>query len=463
MLTKNLILNSDSYKMSHFSMYPPGTTNVYSYMESRGGKYEATIFYGLQGLLKEYLLQPVTYADVLEAERFSRDHGVPFNYEGWMKIVNVYGGLLPVTINAVAEGTLVDVRNVLMTVENNDPELPFITSYVETLALRLWYPITVATRVFNMKKKLKPFFDKSSETGFMDFAVLDFSARGCSSYETNMIGGSAYLTSFAGSDSMAAVMYAKKLYGGEVVGFSVPATEHSVMCSYGQENEFESFQHLIDIQPENGILSVVSDTWNIYEAAEKWVLLKDKIIKKNITLVVRPDSGHMREVLPKILRTLEDGFGYTVNSKGYHVLKNVKVLWGDGINEDTVTDPFLIATSMGISADSIMTGSGGGLMQANIDRDTNKFAFKASNITIDGVDHAIAKNPITDSGKSSKKGRMVLGKQMPEGPFFTYTSDANPMKFDWKDDYLDVVYENGQLVGEEVTMKQIRDRVNSYL
>jgi len=155
---RNFILDTDSYKLSHFLGYPSDATHVYSYAESRGGKYDATVFFGLQKFCKELAEVHVTGVDINEAHTFAKLHGVPFNLEGWTRIVNVHGGRIPVRIKAVAEGTLVPTRNVLVTVENTDPTMPWLTSYVETALLRaVRYPVTVATRIPNLKQKIKPF------------------------------------------------------------------------------------------------------------------------------------------------------------------------------------------------------------------------------------------------------------------------------------------------------------------
>jgi nicotinamide phosphoribosyltransferase len=450
----NFILDTDSYKLSHFLGYPKEATHVYSYAESRGGVYPATVFFGLQKFIRELARTRVSFDDVLEAEEFASAHGEPFNKNGWLRIVNAYGGRIPVRIKAVPEGTIVPTRNVLVTVENTDPTMPWLTSYIETALLRaVWYPVTVATRIHYMKQRIKPYYDRTSDLGISGFALLDFSARGTSSRETAEVGGMAHLLSFIGSDNIPAVLAAKRIYDEPMAAFSVAATEHSVMTSFGQENELESFEYLIDnMMPENGVLSVVSDTWNIFEACKKWVFLADRIRAKNGTLVVRPDSGAMRDVLPQVLLILEQGFGSDVNDKGFKVLRNVKVLQGDGINENTVTEPFQIAEEMGISADSIMTGSGGGLMQANIDRDTCKFAFKASNVTIDGRDIPIAKNPVTDPGKMSKMGRLILNKE--SGEFSTFQVG----RYTVFEDELQLVYENGKTFNLE-NFATIRERL----
>ena len=457
-MSVSIIKNTDSYKWSHFLFYPEGTQYVESYLESRGGKYPATVFFGLQFIVDDYLSKPITMADILEAEAFAKKHGVPFNKEGWLHILTEHEGYLPLIIKAVPEGTLVTTKNVLCTVRNTDPKCAWLTSYVETLLLRIWYTCTVATRIFYMKQKMKPYFDATSDSGNMDFALLDFSARGCSSYESNQLGGAAYLMLFMGSDSVAAVDFVNTHYGEDMVGFSVPATEHSIMCAYGHENEFESFKRILEQAPEGGIVSVVSDTWNIYEACTMWTELADLVRKRNLTLVVRPDSGEMKDVLPRVLDILDEGFGSTVNSKGYGVLDNVKVLWGDGINEDTCTDPFAIAETMGISADSIIVGSGGGLMQSNIDRDTCKFAFKASAVCINGEWKGIAKDPITDPGKQSKQGLLDL--LYDEDLDYYFTIDRLTESYPQSTAF-GIYYEDGQTTFQD--WADIKERVNSYL
>jgi nicotinamide phosphoribosyltransferase len=464
-MKKNIILNTDSYKLSHFLGYPEGTEYVYSYAESRGGVYPATIFFGLQPFIAEYLRTPITRDDIFEAKTFSAAHGLPFNEEGWSHILEKHGGFLPLRIKAVPEGSLIPVRNILASVENTDPAVPWLTSYIETALLRVWYPTTVATRIFHMKKRIKPFFDRTSMDGNMDFALLDFSSRGCSSLETNELGGAAYLTCFKGSDSVPAVRFVNEHYFSAMSGFSVPATEHSIMCAYGQENEKASFERLLErMGNAGGILSVVSDTWDIYNAANMWVELHDKVKEAGVTLVVRPDSGDIQEVLHRVLKTLREGFGATKNKKGFDVLNNVKVLWGDGINETSCSVPFMVAEELGISADSVLIGSGGGLMQANIDRDTCKFAFKASEVTINGVETPISKEPITDPGKNSKRGRQMLCLG-PNGKYHTVPLEPGTAELlvdIYGEDHLETVYENGYEMRNH-DIQAIRERIDSYL
>lgn len=452
----NFILDTDSYKFSHFLGYPKGAQHIYSYAESRGGIYPASVFFGLQKFIRELAAVRVTMEDVEEALNFATLHGVPFNYGGWAKIAREYDGKIPVRIKAVAEGTLVPTRNVLVTVENTDPTMPWLTSYIETALLRAtWYPTTVATRIHYMKEKIKPYYDATSDTGDMGFGILDFSARGCSSRETAELGGMAHLVHFIGSDNIPAVLAATRYYDEPMAAFSVAATEHSVMTSLSNaDGELEALEYLIEnMMPENGILSVVGDTYNIYDFVAKVATLQDKIAAKGGTFVIRPDSGDMNVVLPKVFEMVRGLFEGQPNSKGYFVPKYVKVLQGDGIDENSVEIPFKLAMEAGLSADCIMTGSGGGLMQSNIDRDTLKFAFKASNVTIDNVNYPIAKEPITDPGKRSKKGKLKLirntnGEYMTAGMYFNGIYDE-----------LQLVYENGEVYNSQ-SLAQIRERAS---
>lgn len=458
-LDYSIILDTDSYKLSHFLGYPPEVKRVYSYAEARGGRYPSVNFFGLQPYLQMLATTPITAEDIDEAEEFAKAHGEPFNREGWEIILNEHGGFLPLEIKAVPEGTLVPTRNVLCTVVNTDERLPWLTSYVETPLLRqTWYPTTVATRIFNMKKRIKEHFEKTSDEQFIGFALLDFSARGCSSYGANELGGAAYLAHFLGSDSVGAVRFVNNHYFSDMSGFSVPATEHSIMCSWGLDREGESFIWMIDKMGGKGkIVSVVSDTWNIFDAAKKWAALALYVKNSGTTLVVRPDSGDAEVVLPQVLNTLAAGFGYTTNSKGLKVLDGVKVLWGDGIDEESHMRPFHVAWDAGFAPDNIITGSGGGLMQADIDRDTSKFAFKASAIFQNGGWRGIAKNPITDPGKASKKGLLALIKNE-QGLFET----VNPQWRPGAEDHLRVVYRDGKLYNED-TIDTIRQRIDAQL
>ena len=257
-MRKNIIVDSDYYKHTHGKMYAPNTTGLFSYAESRGGVYDFGILYGLQAWIMDNLMTPLTKDDVDYAEDIVGGMG-GFDRAIWDRVVNKHGGYAPVKIQAVKEGINVPVRNVLTTVESTDRELFSLTSFIETALIRLWYPTTIATKAAVMRRGIDQLFDTYADSkASRDFPLLDFGCRGVTCYEQAAIGGGAFLTSFIGSDTCPGVVYNREFYGAKVSGFSVPATEHSVMCSYGQDNEFESFKHLLEnVAKENGIISIV--------------------------------------------------------------------------------------------------------------------------------------------------------------------------------------------------------------
>ena len=457
----NLLLDSDSYKMGHFRGYRIGTTTVYSYIESRGGRYPATVWSGLQPLLYAKLGQDITDEMIAEAKAFAPAHGLPFNQAGWQKIVNHHKRKLPLLIRAVPEGLLVPVRNVLFTIENLDMDCPWLTSYVETMILRdVWTASTIASRIFYMKRKLKKFFDDFSDNPLSPFALIDFSARGCMGRDHSMLGGVAHLMHFQASDNLSAIRHANYYYFDDMAAQSVNATEHSIACSYGLRNDDDYIRESLDRMVEPGqILSLVGDTWNIFRFAERLVAHKDEIAAKNISIVCRPDSGERWNVLPSVLKILAEGFGTEKNSKGREVLNmNVKVLWADGMNETTITEPFEIAESLNIAPDSVMTGAGGGLMTADLDRDTNQWAMKASAIIINGEELDIRKIPVTDPEKVSKKGRFSLVRDHVSGEFKT----IHPLDDVEGDDLLEMRFISG-LVQNPTTLKDMRKLIDAQL
>jgi nicotinamide phosphoribosyltransferase len=410
-LAKNLLLNTDSYKVSMFKQYPAGTTGVYSYIESRGGVYDQTVFFGLQAFIKEYLLDPITKEDIDVAEQILTAHGEPFNREGWEYILKTHDGFLPLVIRAVPEGTVVPVKNVLVTVENTDPKCFWLTTYLETALLRaVWYPTTVATQSKTIKNLIKQFLEATGDPASIDFKLHDFGARGVSSMESAGIGGAAHLVNFMGSDTITGVLYAREYYNAGVSGFSIPAAEHSTITSWGRDNEVEAYRNMLkQFGREGSILAVVSDSYDIFNAASKlWgEELKDEVIASGATVVIRPDSGDPELVCGKLVEVLGEKFGYTKNEKGFKVLNNVRIIQGDGINERTIRLILGRFRAYGWSADNIAFGMGGALLQ-QLDRDTQKFAMKCSSAQINGEWIDVQKDPVTDQGKKSKAGRVTL-------------------------------------------------------
>jgi nicotinamide phosphoribosyltransferase len=231
----SIILRTDSYKFSMWNQYPKGTTHISSYIESRGGE-DKSVFFGPQAFIKDYLLTPITMADIDRAEKIVTAHGLPFNREGWEIIVREYNGYLPLEIQALPEGTVMETKNVQMQVVNTDPRMWWLTSYIETALLRaVWYPSTVATKSRKMKVLIAKALQETSDVPVMDqlmFKLHDFGARGASSGETAALGGMAHLVNFMGTDTAEALVAVMAYYNtDQVVGFSIPASEHSVATS----------------------------------------------------------------------------------------------------------------------------------------------------------------------------------------------------------------------------------------
>ena len=440
-LFKNLLLNADSYKYSQPYQYPPGTELVYSYIESRGGKWDETVFFGLQMFLKEYMAKPITQEDIDVAEEIVTAHGEPFYRELWEYILKEHNGWLPVVIKAVPEGTVVPTKNVLVTIEPTDPKCWWLSSFLETALLRaVWFPTTVCTNSYASKKIILEYLHKTGNPGLIDFKLHDFGFRGVSSYESAGIGGAAHLVNFKGTDTVAALLYARKYYDAKMAGYSIPASEHSTVTSWGRENEVEAYRNMLKLFGKPGaVLAVVSDSYNIYDACSKlWgTELKEEVINSGAVIGVRPDSGDPPQIVAECLRILDEHFGHTINDKGYKVLNNVSVIQGDGINQATIDRILYRATTAGFSADNITFGQGGGLLQ-QVDRDTLKFAMKCSAARVNGEWRDVYKQPITDFGKESKKGRVTLYET--ENGFVTDIEGALEYPI-----ALQTVYENGQL------------------
>jgi nicotinamide phosphoribosyltransferase len=409
----NLPMATDSYKVSHHRQYPPGTEVVYSFFESRGGVFPATTFFGLQYLLLRYLSGPVvTHEDVLEAaEAFALHFGDPAlaNRAGWERIIDVHGGKLPVLIRAIPEGTTVPNHNVLLTIENTDPELPWLTNYLETLLAQLWYPSTVATQSRETRRLVARYLEETGDPSTVGFKIHDFGFRGSTSVESAGLGGAAHLTSFMGTDTMQALRVAKMYYNEPMAGFSIPAAEHSTITAWGEEHEVDAYRNMLEAFP-TGLVAVVSDSYNIFEACrELWGRqLREQVLERDGVLVVRPDSGEPVEVVLAVLAALGQAFGVETNEKGYAVLNpKVRVIQGDGIDYAMVGKILEAMKASGWSADNLAFGSGGGLLQ-KLNRDTQKFAFKCCAVRVNGVWRDVIKHPVTDPGKNSKAGRMAL-------------------------------------------------------
>jgi nicotinamide phosphoribosyltransferase len=465
---ENIVLLADAYKYSHHKLYYPGTTKIYSYLESRGGQFDETVFFGLQYFLKYYLEGNVITKEKIDAaESFLQQvfgRSDVFDRSKFDHILEKHNGRLPVRIKAVPEGTVVPVNNVLMTIENTDPECFWLSNFLETLLMQVWYPCTVATVSREVRKIVEEYFEETaSETSksAIDFVLNDFGFRGVSSVESAGLGGAAHLINFMGSDTLVGSLMAKRCYDAKkVYGVSVPATEHSVCTLLGEEGELEIFKHILKTFP-TGIVACVSDSFDIFRAcSEYWgTELKDMVLSRDGVLVIRPDSGDPVFTLLRVFDILLDKFGYTINEKGYKVLPpQVRVLQGDGVNVQAIRSIYGALKVNGISAENLLLGMGGALLQ-KVDRDTQKFAFKCSYAEINGKAVDVQKHPVEIDGhgklvqsfKKSKAGQLKLIRT--DAGFQTVRKETST----GYEDQMITVFENGEIINT-VSFEEIKER-----
>jgi len=462
---KSFIRKTDSYKIGHWKQYPPGTSNIFSFFESRGGMFPETTFFGLQYILKRHFEGVVvTMKDIREAKKYFKLHFGNtnlFNEAGWKRIVEVHGGRLPLIIKAVKEGTTVPTKNVLITVESTDPEMRWLTNYAETILSQVWYPMTVATQSRAMRILIEKYLEETGDPTLYPFKMHDFGYRGSTSDESAGIGGAAHLVSFKGTDNLSAVDLIIDYYHEQMAGFSIPASEHSTMTSWGRDHEVDAYRNMLTEFPV-GLISVVSDSYDIFNACKNiWgKALKEEILGRDGILVVRPDSGDPVKVVLKVLKILGKAFGTTKNAKGYTMLHpKIRVIQGDGIDYDMLEKILKAMKKSGWSVDNIVFGSGGGLLQ-KVNRDTQKCAFKCSAALINGIWVDVKKDPITDHGKESKAGRLVLVKIANENGSEEYKTmreeDAETLGLP---NELVSVFENGYLFLDQ-TFAEIRERAS---
>ena len=449
----NWMLLTDSYKFSHHKMYPSDMTAMGSYFESRGSKlgYKEVVFFGLQYFLKKYLSKPLTYDDLWEAKALVDAHLGPgiFNEDGFARIVNKHNGLPPVTIRAVPEGSVIPCNNVLMTVESE--EEPWVVNFIETLLVQMWYPCTVATISYEMRKLFEHYTDKD-----VSFMLHDFGFRGASSPETAALGGASHLLSFKGSDTFAAIKLLKDYYKASMPGFSVPATEHSTITSWGKSNEMEAYRNLLDKFP-TGTVACVSDSYNIYKACSKmWGgALRDRVLDREGVLVIRPDSGDPKTVCEEVMKILYASFPGGVDTAGRRLLNpKVRLIQGDGMTPNSIEDFLSYMEDKRWSVENFSFGMGGGLLQ-KVDRDTLKFAFKCSWIKEGAGIRGVYKDPVDDPGKTSKQGNLTLvntGDRIETRSSLQSYDNMFP-------DMLRTVYSNGRILIDE-RFEDIKERLS---
>jgi nicotinamide phosphoribosyltransferase len=459
-IRENMILDTDSYKCSHPDQYQDGTQGLFDVLLSRGGRYGQTMPVGLQQLLLDYFTTPITYDDIVEAEVFLPQHmGITLNKEAWKRVLTVHHGFLPLRIRAVAEGSLVPTQNVLMTVESTDPELFWLPGWYEPKFMRLWSPHTVATQGYFIKRTILEALLESADDpwGEIGGKLHDFGSRGVTSRESAGIGGMAHLVNFEGSDNIEGIRYANHYYKAEMAGNSIPAAEHATVSSRGRAGELEFYRSFVKrfLKP-GAVAACVSDTYDIYNAVQNFwgEELREQVKASGGTLVIRPDSGVPVEVVLKCLRILEDKVGMRQNLKGFKVLpRYFRIIQGDGVNHDSIREILAEMLKNKYSASNISFGAGGALLQ-KLDRDTQSYAYKATEITVNGTSMPIFKDPVTDPSKRSRGGRLDL--IFTNGEFKTVEGEMPHLSC------LETIYENGKIL-KEVTFDQVRARADSYL
>ncbi len=464
-MKSNILFLQDSYKFSHYLQYPKGTEFVNSYISPRGKvrspRFTSTMFFGLQMFIKEYLEGEVITQEMLnEAKDLIPTHGLSLNVEGFQYIIDKHKGHLPVKIQAVREGTVLNNGNIVLQIQNTDPKCYWLTSFLETMILRgIWYPSTVATVSWSIKKLIKDFLEETADNlEGLGFKLHDFGYRGVSSHESGCIGGLSHLVNFLGTDNVGSLEYGRKYYNENCAGFSIDASEHSSITPWGKDNEVEAYRNMLKQFSSKGIFACVSDSFDIKNACENlWGgELKQEVIDSGAVVIVRPDSGDPVETPIEVVEILAEKFGTTRNTKGYLVLNNVRVIQGDGIDYNDIKSILYGLKARGYSADNIAFGMGNNLLQ-NLNRDTCNFSMKCSEIVANGVKLDVQKE---SPGKVSKKGRLALVERNEE--LITIREDELVKGSHGSEkNYLEPVFENGKLLFEE-NFSDIRERSNNY-
>lgn len=488
----NPLLLTDFYKPHHIFMYPDGTGMIYSNLTARKSRLpglDSIVFFGLQSFIKEYLIKSfnenffnVPLEEILLEYQKHVDLGAPLHHIE--KLHNL--GYLPIQIKALPEGTICPIGVPCMTIKNTHEDFAWLTNYLETLiSCMIWQPITSATIANEYYKKLTKWSSiTTGNTDFVQWQAHDFSMRGMSSVESAILSGMAHLAvGFTGTDCIPALYHIDHVYGCKgLLGASVPATEHSVMCAGSKDDELATFLDLLTKYP-SGILSVVSDTWDLTKIVNPehgyLVQLKEEILSRAGKLVIRPDSGDPVEIICGHDRPLSDRelqsnypefyhkgliqclweiFGGTTNQGGFKVLdEHIGSIYGDSITLERCEQICQKLYDKGFASTNIVFGVGSFTYQYNT-RDTFGFAIKATAVKINGELRPIFKDPITDDGtKKSAKG-FVRVERNDQGKLVLLDDQT---EIDETKGTLKTVFINGDLIRSR-TFDEIRETVKRY-
>jgi len=496
----NPLFLTDGYKTSHNKQYPEGTTLVYSNFTPRSNKYapkgcNELVVFGSQMVMKQLheTFQNEFFSKTKELvcgemkRELSAYLGSDYDVSHFEALHDL--GYLPIHVKSLPEGSLAPIKVPVLTIYNTHPDFFWLTNYLETiLSNLLWKPMTSATIAHQYRKVLTSWMEKTDEerAWFIDWQGHDFSMRGMDSIDAVISSGLGHLTSFMGTDSLPTIFGARKFYNEEgFVGGSVPATEHSVMCAGGQDDEIGTFRRLIETYP-TGILSVVSDTWDLWKVCtEHVVTLKEEIMARDGKLVIRPDSGDPVDILcgeisnpdikpklangyhPKhigVIELLWDVFGGTVNEQGYKVLdSHIGAIYGDSITIDRANEICRRLADKGFASTNVVLGIGSFTYQYNT-RDTFGFAMKATYVEVNKPKfpgdfnpegREIFKDPITDDGTKKSATGLLCVETLPDGSIGLYD------KVSWNTEetgLLQTIYKDG-VFENETTLSEIRKNI----
>lgn len=472
--------DTDSYKLTHMPQYVKDADMMESYFEARGGLRDKVMNFGVEMIVKEYLLQRLTQDQADNMVAWAEEH-MNGNVTDDLKIalravMDERGGRLPIRIRNAKEGAMIPINNVLFTISTTIPgHIWFsLVSYFETKLVRAWSPMTVGTTSYYVREAIYDALIKSSDDpdAEIPFKFHDFGSRGVGGMEVAAFAGAAHLVSFMGTDTIVAVQAIEMAYGTRMAGFSIPASEHSTTTMHGPDGEIQLVKQMFDAYAKPGaIFATVIDSYDAISFIRNITpLFKDRLIESGATWVLRPDSGNPITMPIQIVKELEKVFGTTTNTKGYKVLNHVRVIQGDGIEPAQVTEILDNLMALGYSATNMAFGMGGGLLQKN-NRDTHKFALKCSAVRVNGEWQDVYKDPSVydedfnkidaPSFKASKKGRLMLVYNRLADEYKTVRLDSlTTMDPEWEI-ALRTVYEDGYMV-RQTPFEEIRRNAGTF-
>lgn len=491
-MTTSPILLKDGYKVGHKFQYPAGTTLVYSNLtprKSRNAETNEIVFFGLQYFVKEYLIRQFNEEffqrpkdEVVKAYARRMDNYLGKDSITYQHISDLHDlGYLPLEIKALAEGSLVPMRVPIFTIKNTLPAFFWLTNMLETvLSAVLWKPSTSATTAFEYLRTFTRFAKDTvgDDLSFIPWQGHDFSFRGMSGIEDAVMSGAGHLLSFSGTDTIPAIDFLEQYYNAdcekELIGGSVPATEHSVMCMGTQDGEIETFERLVGEVYPAGIVSIVSDTWDFWQVITEFLpALRERILARNGKVVIRPDSGDPVKIIvgdeqapagsPEYKGAIEcmwETFGGTITSKGYKLLdSHIGLIYGDSITTERQLAILEGLKRKGFASYNVVLGIGSYTYEY-VTRDTFGFAMKATYGEVNGIGRDIFKDPKTDDGtKKSAKGLMQVYRNPATGKL------ALKDQCSWEEEgqgELKPVFRNGKLL-VDWTLAEIRKRVRENL